>query len=53
MPEWRHNMFEIKNMDIYIYPRYLIKNLSLTLNKGDKLAIIVEEGNGEIRKKTV
>jgi len=40
-------MFEIKNMDIYIYPRYFIKNLSLTLNKGDKLAIIGEEGNGK------
>ena len=40
-------MFEIKNMDIYIYPRYLIKNLSITLNKGDKLAIIGEEGNGK------
>lgn len=40
-------MFEIKNMDIYIYPRYLVKNLSLTLNKGDKLAIIGEEGNGK------
>lgn len=34
-------------MDIYIYPRYFIKNLSLTLNKGDKLAIIGEEGNGK------
>ena len=40
-------MFEIENLDIYIYPRYLIKNLSLTLNKGDKLAIIGEEGNGK------
>lgn len=40
-------MFEIKNMEIYIYPRYLIKNLSLVLNKGDKLAIIGEEGNGK------
>ncbi len=40
-------MFEIKNMDIYIYPRYLIENLTLTLNKGDKLAIIGEEGNGK------
>src|SRR5574344_1290589 len=40
-------MFEIKNMDIFIYPRYLIKDLSLTLNKGDKLAIIGEEGNGK------
>ncbi len=40
-------MFEIKNMDIYMYPRYLIKNLSLTLNRGDKLAIIGEEGNGK------
>lgn len=47
MPEWRHNVLEIKNMDIYIYPRYLIKNLSLTLNEGDKLAIIGEEGNGK------
>lgn len=40
-------MFEIKNMDIYSYPRYLIKNFTLTLNKGDKLAIIGEEGNGK------
>lgn len=47
MPLRRHNVFEIKNMDIFIYPRYLIKNLSLTINKGDKLAIIGEEGNGK------
>lgn len=40
-------MFEVKNIDIKIGPRYLIKNLSFTLNKGDKLAIIGEEGNGK------
>ncbi len=40
-------MFEIKNMDIYIYPKYLVKNLSITLNRGDKLAIIGEEGSGK------
>lgn len=40
-------MFEIKDMYISIKGRYLIKNLSLTLNTGDKLAIIGEEGNGK------
>lgn len=40
-------MFEIKDLDIYVYPRYLIKNLSFVVNKGDKLAIIGEEGNGK------
>lgn len=40
-------MFEIKDLSIFIYPRYLIKSLSLSLNKNDKLAIIGEEGNGK------
>lgn len=40
-------MLEVKNVDIMISTHYLIKNLSFTLNKGDKLAIIGEEGNGK------
>lgn len=40
-------MLEVKNVDIVISTHYLIKNLSFTLNKGDKLAIIGEEGNGK------
>lgn len=40
-------MLEIKDMSISIENRYLIKNLSLVLNEGDKLAIIGEEGNGK------
>lgn len=40
-------MLELKNISIKIKERYLIKNLNLTLNKGDKLAIIGEEGNGK------
>ena len=40
-------MIEIKNLDILIGTRYLVKSLSLVLNKGDKLAIIGEEGNGK------
>ena len=40
-------MFEIKDLSISINGRYLVKNLSLTLNNGDKLAIIGEEGNGK------
>lgn len=40
-------MLEVKNVDIMISTRYLIKSLSFTLNKGDKLAIIGEEGNGK------
>lgn len=40
-------MLEIKDLSIAINTRILIKNLSLTLNKGDKLAIIGEEGNGK------
>ena len=40
-------MFEISNLSISIEDRFLIKNLSLTLNQNDKLAIIGEEGNGK------
>lgn len=40
-------MLEIKNMNISIDDRYLVQNLNLVLNKGDKLAIIGEEGNGK------
>ena len=40
-------MFDIKNVDIMVSTRYLIKNLNLTLNRGDKCAIIGEEGNGK------
>jgi len=39
-------MLEINNLTISINDRYLIKNLNLVLNSGDKLAIIGEEGNG-------
>lgn len=40
-------MLEIKNLSISINDRYLLKGLDLVLNKGDKLAIIGEEGNGK------
>lgn len=40
-------MLEINDLTISINDRYLIKNLNLILNKGDKLAIIGEEGNGK------
>ena len=40
-------MLEIKDLNISINDRYLIKNLNLILNNGDKLAIIGEEGNGK------
>ena len=40
-------MLEIKDFSISINDRYLIKNLNLVLNKGDKLAVIGEEGNGK------
>lgn len=40
-------MLEIKDLSISINDRYLVKHLSLTLNKKDKLAIIGEEGNGK------
>ena len=40
-------MIEIKNLSIKVNDRYLVKDLSLNLNKIDKLAIIGEEGNGK------
>ena len=40
-------MLEIKDLTISIEDRYLIKNLNLILNSGDKVAIIGEEGNGK------
>lgn len=40
-------MFEIKNLSITVKDKYLIKKLSFTLNKNDKLGIIGEEGNGK------
>lgn len=41
-------MFEVKNVSIFLNNnRTLINNLSFSLNKGDKLAIIGEEGNGK------
>ena len=40
-------MLEIHNVDIMISTRFLVKSLSFSLNKGDKLAIIGEEGNGK------
>lgn len=40
-------MLEINDLSVSINDRYLIKDLSLALNNGDKLAIIGEEGNGK------
>lgn len=40
-------MLELKDLSISIGERYLVKNLNLVLNQGDKLAIIGEEGNGK------
>ena len=40
-------MLEIKNLSIRLNDRYLVEELSLVLNKNDKLAIIGEEGNGK------
>lgn len=40
-------MFEAKDISIIVQNRYLIKDLSFSLNKKDKLAIIGEEGNGK------
>lgn len=38
---------EIKNLNIKIQNTIIVENLSFTLNEGDKLAIIGEEGNGK------
>ena len=40
-------MLEINNLSIKVNNKYIIKDLSLTLNKKDKLAVIGEEGNGK------
>lgn len=40
-------MLEINNLSIEVKQRFLIRNLSLVLNKNDKLAVIGEEGNGK------
>ena len=40
-------MFELRDLSIKVKDRYLIKGLNLVLDKGDKLAIIGEEGNGK------
>lgn len=40
-------MLEIKNLSMKVNNKYMIKDLSLTLNKNDKLAVIGEEGNGK------
>ena len=40
-------MFEVRDLSIKVNDRYLIKGLNLVLDKGDKLAIIGEEGNGK------
>ncbi len=40
-------MLEIKNLSMKVNNKYIIKDLSLTLNKNDKLAVIGEEGNGK------
>lgn len=40
-------MLEIKKLTISVNQHFLVKNLSLTLNRNDKLAIIGEEGNGK------
>ncbi len=43
----RHSVLEVKHMSIKIKDRDIVKDLSFTLGKGDKLAIIGEEGNGK------
>ncbi len=40
-------MLEVNNVDILVSSRFLVKSLTFSLNKGDKLAIIGEEGNGK------
>lgn len=40
-------MFEVKDISIIVQNRYFIKDLSFSLNRKDKLAIIGEEGNGK------
>ena len=41
-------MLEVKNLSIVTFKdRQIIKNLNITVNTGDKIAIIGEEGNGK------
>lgn len=40
-------MLEVKNVSIIVGIRLLVNSLSFVLNRGDKLAIIGEEGNGK------
>lgn len=40
-------MLDVRNLTIYIEDRKLIDNLSFSIDDGDKLAIIGEEGNGK------
>ena len=40
-------MLEVNDLNVMVNLKYIIKNLTFTLNKGDKLAIIGEEGNGK------
>lgn len=40
-------MLEVKNVTISVKERYFVENLSFTLNKNDKCAVIGEEGNGK------
>lgn len=40
-------MFELIDFSVSVDTKQLIKSLSITLNKNDKLAIIGEEGNGK------
>ena len=42
-------MLQVKNLNIYIQKdnRLLLKDFSLSLNDGDKIALIGEEGNGK------
>ena len=40
-------MLEINNLSMKVNNKYIIKDLSLILNKKDKLAVIGEEGNGK------
>ena len=40
-------MLDVRNLTIYIEDRKLIDHLSFSIDDGDKLAIIGEEGNGK------
>ena len=40
-------MLDVKNLNITVDGRLLVKNLSFSLGSSDKMAIIGEEGNGK------